>query len=138
MKKTLCVLSVLVLLMSFGTACGKNKTDIAETTTQTTTEFKFTEVDGVISHRVDIDDNNYEMYYIDENGNAIKTEYYANDKLVYYYTISGTDEYGNGNQNKYYDAKGNLFAVCDKGYYYDAKGKQITEETMDSIISKLK
>ena len=143
MKKTICILSLTLLLLSVGTACT-NRTEFEPTPveytgeTQTTTEAQYTLGQEESSTKLDISKNEYEISYFDKDGNGVKIEHYLNKKLIYYYVNSAADEIGNGVQQKYYDAYGKLLATEDSGCFYDADGKQITEETMDYILYQAK
>lgn len=144
MKKTICILSLALLLLSAGTACGVNRTELEPIPvdysgeTKTTTEAQYTVGQEESSTKIDINKNEYEIDYFDKEGNGVKIEHYLNKKLVYYYTNSAADEIGNGVQQKYYDAQGKLLATEDSGCFYDANGKQITEETMNYILYQTK
>ena len=139
MKKIICILSLLLVITAVGTACGKEKPIRpvpAEYTgeTVTTTEAQYTVGTETSSTKVDISKKEYEINYVDGNGNAVKTEHYKKKKLIYYYVYSAADENGNGIQEKYYDPDGNLIGTAGDGYFYDKDGKQITEEMMSYLL----
>lgn len=136
MKKTLCVLSAALVLLTVGTACGKkrqteNKTDVSQTEEVTWVEF-ITEKDKKAIKML-INENEYELNIVDESGNAEKTEHYKNDKLTYYYVYSAPDKDGKVNQ-EYYGADGKLFAVYGAKGFFDANGKEIREDEMQKLI----
>lgn len=140
MKKFICVFSLLLVIAAIGTACGKTekypgpapKDYTGETVT--TTEAQYTVGVETSSTKVDISKKEYEIYYVDGNGNAVKTEHYKKDKMIYYYVYSAADENGNGIQEKYYDPDGKLIGTAGDGYFYDKNGKQITEEMMSYLL----
>lgn len=144
MKKIICILSAVIMILSIATACGKKsepfrmpKPEEYSGETHVTTEVRKTVGTEVSSTRVETGEKNYEINYVDENGLAVKTEYYVNDVLKYYYVVTGTDDFGNSVRQAYYDADDNLIATIEDGYFYDKDGKQISEEMMDYILREL-
>lgn len=138
MKKAICIVSTAILILTLATACGKTVQTESETETETQTISvpPFSEVDGVKSRKVEIDDTHYEIDILDGNGNASKREFYKDGILTYYIEVSAKDADGNSTQEKYYTSKKELFATCDSGNYYDKNGKQISEEVMAAAIDK--
>lgn len=141
MKRFISVVSLMLVFAAVGTACAKEnkKPPISVPEkytgeTETTTEAQYTVGKEESSTKVQINKREYEINYVDKNGNAVKTEYYKDQQLIYYYVYSAADENGNGIQEKYYDAKGNLIATSDKGYFYDKNGKQISDEMMNYLL----
>lgn len=146
MKKLICLMSAVLLLLSVGTACSK-KTDSGsykglqreyEGETHTTTEPKYTVGREAHSQKVKLSGRDYEIYYYDENRNAAKIEYYMDDVLSYYHAVSAADENGNALQEKYYGADGKLFATVDDGAFFDENGKEISEDMMDYLLNQHK
>lgn len=137
MKKALCILSAVIMLMTLGTACGKKTENNAEAPKTTAyNPADWTEVitkDDETIVKLKISDNEYELNYMDENGNAVKTEHYKNDRCTFYYIFAPADKNGNTRQ-EYYSGDGKLFAVYDAIGLSDAKGKPITETEMQKLI----
>lgn len=140
MKKFICVFSLLLVITAVGTACGKTEKYPGPApkdytgATVTTTKPQHTVGTEESSTKVEINEKEYEINYVDSNGNAVKTEHYKKKKLIYYYVYSAADENGNGIQEKYYDPDGNLIGTAGGGYFYDKDGKQITEEMMSYLL----
>ena len=140
MKKTICIISLLLVVMSAASACGRTQKIVRERPedyvgeTHSTTEAQYTVGKEERSMKNEIDKNTYELLYVDSDGNAVKNERYYKNRLRYYCTITATDENGNGIRQNYYDAEGNLFASEEYGYYYDGDGKQISEEMMEYLL----
>lgn len=136
MKKILCLLSAVMLLLAVGTGCGKKaKTESSTTEAESTTQFRpeFVEEGDHTVFDVPYDDDEYEKNYLNSDGDAIKTEHYKNQKLTYYYTISEPDKDGVTTQ-KYYSSDGKLFAVYDANGFKDAAGKTLDEESVQKLI----
>lgn len=148
MKKTLIFISVLIIILSLFTACDK-KSDEGETTTSPTmndyaddnyslTEPSFTVGAVKTSERFETGENEYQLYYYDENGLPAKLETYRNGKLVYYSLVSGADDMGNSVQEKYYTADGKFVAIFDNGIFFDESGKRLSEDYVQAQLDKLK
>ncbi|MCQ2485869.1 MAG: hypothetical protein MJ168_11125 [Clostridia bacterium] len=136
MKKVICIISTVIMLVTLGTACGKKPVNKEPETTTTDNPADWTEFvkkgDKTVN-KLKISDNEYELNYVDDNGNALKTEHYKNDKLTYYYVFAAPDKDGNSNQ-EYYSGDGKLFAIYGSDGLTDAKGKAISEMDMQSMI----
>lgn len=139
-KGLLCVISFVLVCCSFLSACSKKETKTLETpNTDYGSEYhtKTPEItNGKIetSSRVDSGEDEYQIGYSDENGRGTKLEFYKKDKLVYYYITTGFDADGNATRQEYYDSENKLIAVYDNGYFFDAEGKQISEDVMNNML----
>lgn len=136
MKKIICILSAAVLLLTVGTACGKKEqadNTAADNTTAENTWARFVTENGKKAMKIIINENEYEMNYLDESDNADKTEHYKNGKLTYYYVYADPDSYGNSEQ-LYYSADGKFFAKYSAEGFFDANGKEISEGEMQKLI----
>ena len=145
MKKAVIIVSVLVLVLSVMSACGdKNDAEAVSTTVSDTTRgdkyvttaSKYTVGDVQTSEKVAVNDNEYHIAYYDADGIGAKVEIYRGGKLAYYYTSSSVDEDGNCLQQKYYSADGRYLGAFDNGYFFDANGKQISEDEMEANLNK--
>lgn len=144
MKKLIYLMSAVILLLCVATACSKTPDSYKgvereyEGEPHTTVEVKYTVGKEAHSRKVELNKQDYEIYYYDENQNASKIEHFIKDKLCYYQTVSAADENGNALQEKYYSADGELFAIFDNGAFFDANGKEISEDMMDYLLYQQK
>ncbi len=133
MKKALCILSAALVLLTVGTACSKNESNTGIDAAEENTWVEFiTEEDRKAVKQI-INDDEYELNYIDADGNAEKTEHYKNGKLTYYFVYSASGKNGNINQ-EYYGADGKLFARYGTDGFFGADGKEIREDDMQKLI----
>ena len=144
MKKTLCILSLVLLLLGMATACSREArspvVDHPNTNvpvSHSTTKPEFTVGGESTSRRTDTGKKTYEIEYFDEEGYSVKKEYYENKTLVYYITVSGADKENNATRDEYYTADGKLFGVYDDGFFYDGEGNQISEDVMEANLYKV-
>lgn len=142
-KKFIVITSILCVLLSVLCACkGKNdeKSSEEETTQATLPPPYTTVVDGepMTAQRLGSSDEDYEIGCYDENGRGTRIEYYKDGKLSYYYISSDFDENGNESLQTYYNADGKLLASIKDGQFYDADGKKITEDQMETILKEYK
>ena len=142
MKKTLCILSSVLLLLAMMTACGKKENPVVDhpntnvPVSHSTTKPEFTVGDGNSSRMTETGENTYEIEYFDEKGFSVKKEYYENETLIYYIVIAGTDKNRNATREEYYTADGMLFGVYDDRFFYDGDGNQISEDVMEANLYK--
>ena len=141
-KKIIVITSILCVLLSVLCACkGKNDEKLSEETTQATLPPPYTTVvDGepMTAQKLGSSDEDYEIGCYDENGRGTRIEYYKDGKLSYYYVSSDFDENDNETVQTYYNADGKLLASIKDGQFYDADGKKITEDQMETILEKYK
>lgn len=144
MKKALFILSAAILMLSVFSACGKNKTIEMEKPvgyefdeTHTTTQAQYTVGKEAKSVKNEVGKNEYDIDYMDEDGDAVKREHYKDKVLKYYIEISAADKDGNSVQQKYYDPKGKLVLTEDNGNYFDENGNEVTEEMLDYLLREL-
>ena len=141
-KKIIVITSILCVLLSVLCACkGKNDKKSSEETTQATLPPPYTTVvDGepMTAQRLGSSDEDYEIGCYDENGRGTRIEYYKDGKLSYYYVSSDFDESDNEIVQTYYNADGKLLASIKDGQFYDADGKKITEDQMETILKEYK
>ncbi len=135
MKKLFMILISISLLLSFG-ACGKKAVDADGTTDPTIPPPYTTVIDGknYTAQKLNSQDENYQIGYYNDKNQPERFEYYMDDKLSYYYISSDFDENGNDNVQKYYSADGKLLGTVDKGKFYNASGKEISESEMDALL----
>ena len=141
-KKIIVITSILCVLLSVLCACkGKNDKKSSEETTQATLPPPYTTVvDGepMTAQKLGSSDEDYEIGCYDENGRGTRIEYYKDGKLSYYYVSSDFDESDNEIVQTYYNADGKLLASIKDGQFYDADGKKITEDQMETILKEYK
>lgn len=135
MKKAICIISAAVMLLTVCTACGKEDADtVPETTAYNPADWtEFIKKGDETVNKLKISDNEYELNYTDDEGNAVKTEHYKNDKLTYYYVFAAYDKDGNTKQ-EYYSGDGKLFAIYSPSGLTDANGKPISEIDVQKIM----
>ncbi|MBO5420659.1 MAG: hypothetical protein J6A67_01790 [Clostridia bacterium] len=86
------------------------------------------------SERYGNDDSAYIIVHYDENDLIAKEEIYENGKMAYYYIVTGTDEMGNCIQAKYYTPSGKFVATFDNRFFFDEKGKKMSEDEFESRL----
>lgn len=147
MRKTLILVSVLILLSAVLSACNRtdDKTDDGTLpfapNTKVDEKYETTASQHTVgyvqtSEKFEISDEEYHIAYYDNNGVGAKMEVYRNGRLAYYYTSASVDETGNCLQQKYYTADGKYLGAFDNGYFFDENGKQISEDVMESKLNK--
>lgn len=136
-KKIFINMTILIATFLLLCSCSSDK-KTSEVKIPVTTPYT-TVIDGktMTAQRVGTDDSDYQIGCYDENGVGKRLEYYKNGKLIYYYITTDYDKKGNETIQKYYDSSDKLFATVKNGDFYDARGKKITEEKMNEIISGL-
>lgn len=145
MKKFIVCISILMLLLSVLVACGdKDAEGETTTTTESTistvdpdysmTEPLYTVGDVKTSERYGSDNRAYVVNYYDENDFITKQEVFENGIMVYYYTVSATDDMGNCIQAKYYTVNGKFVAIFDNGFFFDADGSKISETEFENRL----
>lgn len=134
-KKLSALFLLFLLLLSFN-ACGKKAVETGSSTEATNPPPYTTVIDGktYTAQKLGSQDKDYQIGYFDDNNQAARFEYYMGGKLSYYYISSDFDENGNDNVQKYYNADGKLLATVDRGKFYNASGKEITESEMDALL----
>lgn len=134
--KKISLLFILILLLLSLNACGKKAVDPPVSTETTNPPPYTTVIDGktYTAQKLGSQDNNYQIGYFNDKNQAERFEYYKDGKLSYYYISSDFDENGNDNVQKYYNSDGKLFATFDRGKFYNASGKEISESEMDALI----
>lgn len=135
MKKISLLFISILLLLSLN-ACGKKAVDPPVSTETTNPPPYTTVINGktYTAQKLGSHDNNYQIGYFDDKNRAERFEYYKDGKLSYYYISSDFDENGNDNVQKYYNSDGKLLATFDRGKFYNASGKEISESEMDALI----
>lgn len=141
-KKIIVITSIFCVLLSVLCACkDKNDEKSLEETTQATLPPPYTTVvygEPMTAQKLGSSDEDYEIGCYDENGRGTRIEYYKNGKLSYYYVSSDFDESDNETVQTYYNADGKLLASIKDGQFYDADGKKITEDQMETILKEYK
>ena len=139
-RRIYAVCLLIIIAAAFG-ACGKKpglaspNTVVSET--YSTTEPKYTAGKPEKSERLDMGENEYELMYYDASGVGVKLEHYRDGKLRYYYVCSAVDPDGNCLRQSYYKVSGKLLGIFENGYFFDAKGNQITEDMMEVMLDKV-
>ncbi len=147
MKKFIVCVSIFPVIISLFVACG-DKADDSESTTSSTMSHSISKIDpnysttkpqytvGAVktSEKNGTDNRAATITYYDENGFMVKEEIFENGKMVYYYTVSATDDMGNAIQVKYYTPNGKFVAAYDSGFFFDAKGNKMSETTFEALL----
>lgn len=131
MKKTIIMLSVLILIVSSFWGCNKNEKNNAEPSTTAFTTGKESYTSSAV-----IGDKK-EVFHRDENGNDMKVEHFDNKDSLIYFEEPVYDNVGKVKKCKYYDKKGNLIAVYESDHhFYDKDGKEISEDQFSALMKK--
>lgn len=147
MKKFIVCVSIFTVIISLFVACGDKADDLAASTSAptthsisyiddnySTTKPQYTVGAVKTSEKNGTDNRASTITYYDENGFIAKEEVFENGKMVYYYTVSATDDMGNAVQVKYYTPKGKFVATFDHGFFFDAKGKKMSETSFEALL----
>lgn len=134
--KKISLLFILILLLLSLNACGKKAVDPPVSTEMTNPPPYTTVIDGkkYTAQKLGSQDNNYQIGYFNDKNQAERFEYYKDGKMSYYYISSDFDENGNDNVQKYYNSDDKLLATFDRGKFYNASEKEISESEMDALI----
>lgn len=137
MKKIICILSALTLILSAFCACAKNDNENAEkseTTTASTTAF--TTGSEAKTSSVKAGDEK-QVYHKDEQGNDLLVEYYNADGKKNHYEEPVYNADGSTERVKYYDKNKKLVGESDNyGRFYDKNGKEISENDFVILMNK--
>lgn len=87
------------------------------------------------SKRHDIADGEFDIIYYAPDGTGKKYEHFKDNMIRYTCVDVAVDDDGTVLREEYYDADDVLLAVYDNGRYFDGKGNQISEGTMDYLLS---
>ena len=137
MKKIICILSSLTLILSALCACAKNDNENAEKTETTTgSTTAFTTGSEAKTSSVKAGDEK-QVYHKDEQGNDLLVEHYDADGKKNHYEEPVYNADGSTERIKYYDKNKKLVGASDYyGKFYDKNGKEISENDFVILMNK--
>ena len=141
MKKIICIVSALTLMLSALCACAKNDADNAKnkeettaSTTASTTAFT-TGSEAATSSAKDGDEK--QVFHRDEDGNDLLVEHFDADGKKTHYEEPVYNADGSIGRIKYYDKNKKPVAQSDThGKFYDKDGREISENDFVILMSK--
>ncbi|MCQ2471775.1 MAG: hypothetical protein MJ147_07045 [Clostridia bacterium] len=139
MKKTFCIVSAIIVILSAFCACGKStkseKNNLSTTLTTASTT-AFTSGKEVATSAVEYK-NETQVFHKDGAGNDLLLEHYNSDGKVEYYEEPVYSNDGSVDRIKYYDSKKKLVAASDnQNHFYDKDGKEISENDFIVLMNK--
>ena len=137
MKKIICIISALTLMLSVFCACAKNDNENvkeSEETTRSTTAFTTGSEAKTSSVKAG---EGKQVFHRDENGNDLLVEHYDADGKKNHYEEPVYNADGSTERIKYYDKNKKLVAENDvHGKFYDKNGKEISENDFVILMNK--
>ncbi len=142
MKKTFCIISAIIVILSAFCACSKstqsNKDNLSTTTSTTASTTAFTSGTEVATSKVEYK-NETQVFHKDSAGNDLLLEHFNSDGKVEYYEEPVYSNDGSVDRIKYYDSKKKLVAASDnQNRFYDKDGKEISENDFVVLMNKAK
>lgn len=141
MKKTICIISALIVIVSAFCACSKtDKKQSAEknTTSTTVSTTAFTVGSEVATSTVKYE-NEKQVYHKDNDGNDLLLEKFNSEGKIESYEEPVYSNDGSVDRINYYDANKKLVASSgNDNRFFDKDGKEISENEFIVLMNKAK